>query len=72
MSLTSYRAAPSRVTVLQAGIRRPDDNRQKNDDRQTKGLHARPGLLFGGPFIEKRRFGNVRFADLAATYSPAS
>ncbi len=57
MSLTSYRAAPPRVIIL-----------------QQKGPLARPFLFGMGRRVsdEKIVLHKLRFADLAATYSPAS
>ena len=42
--------------------------------RQLKGPLARPEFPIGGPFGKEKIwiFDNVRFADLAVTYSPAS
>ncbi|MGO8601367.1 hypothetical protein ACDA55_37815, partial [Rhizobium ruizarguesonis] len=57
MSLTSYRVAPPRVIIL-----------------HQKGPLARPFLFGMGRRVsdEKIVLQKLRFADLAATYSPAS
>ena len=66
MSLTSYRAAPSRVNHIKVSASLPEFNLAKRKGR----LRGPKSRLAG--LIEKRSFFHVRFADLAATYSPAS
>lgn len=66
MSLTSYRAAPSRVNHIKISFRLPKFHLAKR-----KGRFRGPKSPFGGPYDMKRE-SYVRLADLAATYSPAS